>query len=121
MTNKFVSSVLRRVEADLASELSGSGFNATRVAARADNAYICNDTNWRGLTAVAQSQEHGGRLKAAFFVHIPYASPKQGDHAALGKALAVVISRLVDTSVEMAGRVVEPSKPGGDLRATRIE
>lgn len=61
-----------------------------------------NETNWRGLVAVGESQETGGRLKASFFVHIPYASPEHGDHATLARALSVVIGKLVAVSAEMA-------------------
>ena len=103
MTNAFVSSVIHRAQVELADELNGLGFKVAREHPRADNSYICNDTNWRGLVAVGESQETGGRLKASFFVHIPYASPEHGDHATLARALSVVIGKLVAVSTMAAG------------------
>lgn len=62
-----------------------------------------NETNWRGLAAVREARldrtEGGSTLKSSFFVHIPYAAPQGNDHEALGRALGVVIRRLVAESL----------------------
>jgi hypothetical protein len=65
--------------------------------------YICNETHFRALKAVDYSIEHGGELRAAFFIHIPYAigqqpmtdDPADEDFSSLALAVAGLISRLI--------------------------
>jgi len=58
-------------------------FNVKVLSARASNAYLCNETNWRALSTLQQldskssQSPESSRLKAAYFIHIPYASSFQ--------------------------------------------
>ena len=65
---------------------------------RKENSFICNETHWRALNAVKLSADHAdSRLKAAYFIHIPYADPKRGEdgYEELAAAVAALIARVV--------------------------
>ena len=68
-----------------------AGYEITVVGAREDNSYLCNETHYRALTAV---HEHSGRLREAYFLHIPYA--REGDYDALAEGVAGVVLSLLD-------------------------
>ena len=53
------------------------------------NTFVCNDTHYRGLAAVAS-----GRLSAAYFIHLPYSADPNNDQP-LATATATAILRLV--------------------------
>jgi pyrrolidone-carboxylate peptidase len=78
-------------------ELSG-GFRVELAPARQSNTYICNETHYRALEAVHLAECcPGTRLRAAYFVHIPY--PDEPDnYGALADAVGAVIVRLVEKS-----------------------
>jgi len=67
---------------------------ARAMPAREGNAYLCNETHTLALQAVADSRASGGRLDAAFFVHIP--QPKADDWEALAASVAGVVVALVE-------------------------
>jgi hypothetical protein len=108
--------VVSRLAAAAASSSSASssslplpgGFRLKVVGARPENSYICNETHWRALTALHEvgvgnsdgesSQSANGRLRAAYFVHIPYAQDRT-DHRALAEAVADVVAHLVSGSL----------------------
>eukprot|EP00448_Togula_jolla_P002605 CAMPEP_0170608950 /NCGR_PEP_ID=MMETSP0224-20130122/21861_1 /TAXON_ID=285029 /ORGANISM="Togula jolla, Strain CCCM 725" /LENGTH=261 /DNA_ID=CAMNT_0010934217 /DNA_START=1 /DNA_END=783 /DNA_ORIENTATION=+ len=60
--------------------------------ARPDNTYICNETHFRALQAVALSEGSAGRLQAAYFVHIPQPASAE-DFDPLAQAVGEVILR----------------------------
>ena len=60
--------------------------------ARVENTYLCNETHTLALDAVAKSRASGGRLEAAYFVHIP--QPKDDDWSALAESVAGVVVTL---------------------------
>ena len=74
-------------------------FKLETVRARPKNTYICNETHWRALKAVeaaeASSSDGGSRLRAGYFIHLPYASEATGGYPALGSAVAELIGRIV--------------------------
>ncbi len=61
--------------------------------ARAENTYLCNETHTLALDAVRRSAAEGGRLKEAYFVHIP--QPKDEDWQGLAQGVAGVVMALV--------------------------
>jgi hypothetical protein len=72
------------------------GSYVTRVAeAREDNSYLCNETHFRALEALA-SEDGPSSLGAAYFVHIPTARADDPDHEALAEGVAGVIQALVE-------------------------
>lgn len=76
--------------------VDGRSFGAMRaraMPARVENTYLCNETHTLALDAVANSQASGGRLHAAYFVHIP--QPKGDDWTALADSVAGVVVALV--------------------------
>mmetsp|Transcript_78435 Transcript_78435/g.156896 ORF Transcript_78435/g.156896 Transcript_78435/m.156896 type:complete len:278 (-) Transcript_78435:324-1157(-) len=75
-------------------------FRVEVAAARPQNSYICNETNWRALSAVREvGTGVNGRLRAAFFIHVPYAKdPKE--YGPLAEAVAGVISHLAKGALE---------------------
>ncbi|MCR9165690.1 MAG: hypothetical protein ACE37F_08090 [Nannocystaceae bacterium] len=83
-----------RVAAAVAA-VDGRAFGAMRaraMPARVENTYLCNETHTLALDAVAASEADGGRLEAAYFVHIP--QPKDGDWATLAESVAGVVVAL---------------------------
>ena len=83
-------SITERVRA-----LDGKQFSDYRVevkAARDANSYLCNETHFWALRAVEDSKAAGGRLRAAYFVHIPYAS--DGDYESLAAGVAGIVKAL---------------------------
>lgn len=75
--------------------LDGKQFSDYRVevkAARDANSYLCNETHFWALRAVQDSKASGGRLRAAYFVHIPYAA--DGDYESLAAGVAGVVEAL---------------------------
>ncbi len=75
--------------------VDGQTFAAMRaraMPARVENTYLCNETHTLALDAVAKSRARGGRLEAAYFVHIP--QPKDDDWAALAESVAGVVVAL---------------------------
>lgn len=90
------------------------GFELQTVAARPENSYICNETHWRALTAVAKAWQDGPALprpRAAFFVHTPHTAPGAGDEP-LAEAVAGVVERLVERSREL------PVDPAADAASS---
>lgn len=80
------------------STIAGKQFGSylTRVAeAREDNTYLCNETHFRALEALA-SDDGPNSLDAAFFVHIPTARADDPDHEALAEGVAGVVQALVE-------------------------
>ncbi|EDM75530.1 hypothetical protein PPSIR1_13515 [Plesiocystis pacifica SIR-1] len=70
-----------------------AGYEVVVAKAREDNAYLCNETHFSALSALAE----GGAddpLRAAYFLHIPYA--KDGDYEALAEGVAGLVLRLVE-------------------------
>jgi hypothetical protein len=120
--------VVRAAGARLASALPG-GFALRVAAARAQHAYVCNETHWRALEAVhaaaagaaasasatgcgalvgpggesskAADTAAGGRLRGAFFVHVPYPAVKD-EYGPLAAAVAEVVAFLVKGATEVA-------------------
>lgn len=81
--------------AAVVANVDGQSFGAMRaraMPARVENTYLCNETHTLALDAVASSQASGGRLHAAYFVHIP--QPKDDDWAALADSVAGVVVAL---------------------------
>ena len=58
-------------------------FTLVEAPARAANTYICNETHWSALRACEQP----GRLKAAYFIHVPYAHEDDPTHEPLFSGL----------------------------------
>lgn len=76
-------------------KVDGERFGAMQarsMPARVENTYLCNETHTLALDAVASSQTRGGRLEAAYFVHIP--QPKDDDWSALAESVAGVVVAL---------------------------
>jgi len=76
--------------------LDGKEFAGYRVevkAAREGNSYLCNETHFWALQALQDSKGAGGKLRAAYFVHIPYAA--DGDYEALADGVADLVTALV--------------------------
>lgn len=71
------------------------GFSVRVALARSANSYICNATHWRALKA-ERELPRSRRPRAAYFVHLPYASEDDADHAALARAVAVLVGRIVE-------------------------
>ena len=88
--------------------------------ARPANAYICNETYWRALKALRRVADRGGgegeeggdgagageaispsgdgdevRLRAAYFVHLPYAAPGDEGYEQLGASVAELIGHML--------------------------
>jgi len=122
-----LATVVRAAGVRLASGLPG-GFALRVAAARAQNAYVCNETHWRALEAVhaagaaaalasatgggapvgpggesskAADTTAGGRLRGAFFVHVPYPAVKD-EYGPLAAAVAEVVAFLVKGATEEA-------------------
>ena len=75
--------------------LDGERFADYRVevkAAREANSYLCNETHFWALRAVQDANASGGRLRAAYFVHIPYAA--DGDYESLAAGIAGIVKAL---------------------------
>jgi pyrrolidone-carboxylate peptidase len=68
--------------------------------ARPANAFLCNETHYRALRALTVDEEREGqrRLRAAYFLHIPYA--KGNDYSELACAVASLIGSMVRLEVE---------------------
>ena len=66
-------------------------FMLVEAPARAANTYICNETHWSALMECEQP----GRLKAAYFIHVPYAHEDDPTHEKLAAAVATLIERIV--------------------------
>ena len=94
------------------------GFSVQTKQARSTNSYICNETHWRALRALQYSEQYEGRLRAAFFVHIPspavsatataseIAQHQKGldissntDYKPLARGVAALITQLVDQGI----------------------
>ena len=81
------------------------GFRALPKPARESNAYLCNETHFRALTA-AHARAASERPLDAYFVHIPYAPPDaqevgEGERA-LAEAVAALVGWLVLTDPDPA-------------------
>jgi hypothetical protein len=76
------------------------GFRVEVAAARSDNAYICNETNWRALEAVAAAAVTSKPKPslAAYFLHLPQPA-EPDDFAQLADAVEAVVTHLVRESV----------------------
>ncbi len=61
--------------------------------ARVENTYLCNETHTLALEAVRRSAAEGGRLREAYFVHIP--APAADDWGALAQGVAGVTLALL--------------------------
>ena len=76
---------------------AASRFTVRGAPARPSNTYICNQTHWKALRSLelaATPAPKPGRLRSAFFVHIPY--PEHEDEfGPLADALHEVIAQLV--------------------------
>ena len=70
-----------------------AGYTVTVTPARAENCYLCNETHYHALSAIRRGH---GRLREAYFLHLPYAPG--GDH----EKLAAGVSGLI---VELARRL----------------
>lgn len=115
----------------LAHALPASGCHARQtVSARNANTYVCNETHFRALQAAtaaaagaaeacrsagAASHGHGraSRLKAAFFVHVPYPEVAE-DYEPLADALQELLLRLVDRSLAEAEAAATRGSEAGD-------
>ena len=73
------------------------GFQAKVAVARKENTYICNETHWRALAAVKEACKSGGRLRAGWFIHIPYPETEDASEP-LAAAVGAVVSYLVRES-----------------------
>jgi hypothetical protein len=76
--------------------LDGARFGAYRVEvkpARRQNAYLCNETHFWALRALRGGSNSPSRPRAAYFVHIPYAT--DGDYETLAEGVSGVIGALV--------------------------
>jgi hypothetical protein len=67
-----------------------AGYTVVVANARPDNSYLCNETHYHALSALARSD---GQLREVYFLHIPYA--KDGDYASLAEGVSGVILRLL--------------------------
>jgi hypothetical protein len=80
--------------------LSFAGYEVVVVGARETNSYLCNETHYFALSALALSAlsgaqaNEGARLREVYFLHIPYA--KHGDHQALAEGVAGLVLALLD-------------------------
>lgn len=55
----------------------GAGvFTVKVIGARTSNSYVCNETHFGALQAVELCGKEGGRLKQAYFIHIPQPATK---------------------------------------------
>jgi hypothetical protein len=70
------------------------GFRALPKPARPSNAYLCNETHFRALTA-AHARAPSARPLDAYFVHIPYAPPDVQEVGEGERALAEAVAALV--------------------------
>ena len=62
--------------------------------ARPANAFLCNETHYRALKALTVTKAGSGQsLRAAYFLHIPYAT--QDDYQPLAEAVAALLQRMV--------------------------
>jgi len=65
------------------------GTHRVRVtAARSDNVFLCNETHWHALRAA-----RSGRVRRAYFVHLPPADD-EADLVALATSVAALVDRL---------------------------
>ena len=88
--------VARGIEAAAALTALPGGFHVAVENAREDNAYICNETHWRALEAVAAAEAAGAQaaLRAAYFIHLPY--PRvEDEYGPMAEAVAEVVKALV--------------------------
>lgn len=92
------------------------------AAARPTNTYICNEAHYRALKAVAAASQEGAsppaspassshnnsnggripRLRAAYFVHLPYPREHDPGHVELAAAVAELVGRIVRTEQQAA-------------------
>ena len=69
-------------------------FKVEEAPARPANTYICNESHYRALRACELPES---RLKAAYFIHLPYAREKEDPHhEKLGDAVAALVSRIIN-------------------------
>ena len=69
-------------------------FKVEEAPARPANTYICNESHYRALRACELPKS---RLKAAYFIHLPYAREKEDSHhEKLGDAVAALVSRIIN-------------------------
>ena len=72
------------------------GHTVETAMARPANSYICNETNWRALKAVAHAATHPEcRLKHAYFVHLPFATSNDETHEQLAASVASLVKSMV--------------------------
>jgi len=67
-----------------------AGYTVVVADAREDNSYLCNETHYHALSALARGD---GRLREVYFLHIPHA--EDGDYAGLADGVSGVILRLL--------------------------
>jgi hypothetical protein len=70
---------------------SFAGYTVLVADAREDNSYLCNETHYYALSALARGH---GRLREVYFLHIPYA--KDGDYPALADGVAGLLLALLE-------------------------
>jgi hypothetical protein len=68
------------------------GFTVEVSEARPANAFICNETHHRALSATRLCS---GRLAAAYFVHLPYPAEGDATHERLAEGVSELIAALV--------------------------
>ena len=116
--NAFMAGALARVERGGGGSGGGmalpGGFVARIAEARDANSYLCNQTNWKALRALhlASAPPQPGRLKGAFFLHIPYAE-RDDEFGPLAAALTSLIATLLSMAVDAEEEQMEQEEEGG--------
>jgi len=82
------SPIPRRLDALAGRDIAG--YEVVVAEAREANSYLCNETHYRALSAVGAPTP--GRLREAYFLHIPHA--EDGDYEALAAGVAGVVVAL---------------------------
>eukprot|EP00468_Gymnochlora_sp_CCMP2014_P001716 CAMPEP_0167742026 /NCGR_PEP_ID=MMETSP0110_2-20121227/1188_1 /TAXON_ID=629695 /ORGANISM="Gymnochlora sp., Strain CCMP2014" /LENGTH=226 /DNA_ID=CAMNT_0007626153 /DNA_START=60 /DNA_END=740 /DNA_ORIENTATION=+ len=82
-------------------------FKSYIIQARIQNSYICNDTHWRALDALRSSARTGGKLRASYFIHVPYFNNEQKEgELHLASAVFETIKILLKISTNSSPKVV---------------
>jgi hypothetical protein len=118
--NAFMAGALARVECGGGGGGGGmalpGGFVARLAEARDANSYLCNQTNWKALRALhlASAAPCPGRLKGAFFLHIPYAE-REDEFGPLAAALTSLIATLLSMAVDAEEEQMEEQAEEGGV------